>query len=241
MLPIHFKYHFINQVNSTNIYLKNLIAENGLVVYTAYQTAGRGTANNTWESEANKNLLCSILLKFDFIEIKNQAYINMAISIAIQTVIKNVTQKECFIKWPNDIYLENKKIAGVLIENSIQGAALKQTIVGIGLNVNQLIFDNKNAISLKNILNHDLDIEVVLHQLTSEINIVYQLLKQGKYYQIITQYNILLYKKNQICEFMVNNKICLGKIVNVNNYGLLQVFIDNKLLTFAHKEIVMVI
>lgn len=240
MFPIHFKYHFIEQVNSTNNYIKNLNAKNGLVVYTAHQTAGRGMANNTWESEPNKNLLCSILLECNFVKIEQQAYINMAISIALQTVIKNITQKNCFIKWPNDIYINHKKIAGILIENAIQGTVLKQTIIGIGLNVNQMIFENKNAISLKNILNHDLKIEAILQQLTSEINSVYQTLKQGNYSQIAEQYNQLLYRKNENCQFMVNNKICQGTIVNVNNYGLLQVIIDNKLQEFAHKEIAMI-
>jgi BirA family biotin operon repressor/biotin-[acetyl-CoA-carboxylase] ligase len=240
LFPIHFKYHFINQVNSTNNYIKNLNAENGLVVYTAHQTAGRGMASNTWESEPNKNLLCSVLLEFHFVKIEHQAYINMAISIALQTVIKNIIQKNCFIKWPNDIYIEHKKIAGILIENAIQGTVLKQTIIGIGLNVNQIFFENKNAISLKNILNHDLEIETILHQLTHEINIVYQTLKKGNYNQISEQYNQLLYRKNENCQFIVNSNICEGTIVNVNNYGLLQVIIDNKLQEFAHKEIAMI-
>ncbi|MFY7732434.1 MAG: biotin--[acetyl-CoA-carboxylase] ligase, partial [Bacteroidia bacterium] len=131
------------------------------------------------------------------------------------------------------------KIAGILIENAIQGTVLKQTIIGIGLNINQTVFENKNAISLKNILNHDLEIEAILHQLTDEINIVYQTLKQSNYNEIAEQYNQLLYRKNENCQFIVNHKICEGTIVNVNNYGLLQVIINNKLQEFAHKEIAM--
>lgn len=240
MFPIHFKYHFLNQVNSTNNYLKNLEAENGLVVYTAYQTAGRGTAGNTWESQPNKNLLCSILLEFNFVKIEHQAYINMAISIALQSVIQQLTSKKCDVKWPNDIYIENKKIAGILIENAIQGTVLKQTVIGIGLNVNQIIFENKNAISLKNILNHDLEIEHILHQITFNLNTVYQILKKGHYNQIAEQYNQLLYRKNEICQFIVNGQICKGTIVNVNNDGLLQVIINDKIQEFAHKEIAMI-
>jgi len=240
LFPIHFKYHFLNQVNSTNNYLKNLEAENGLVVYTDYQTAGRGTAGNTWESEPNKNLLCSILLEFNFVKIEHQAYINMAISIALQSVIQEITSKKCYVKWPNDIYIENKKIAGILIENAIQGTVLKQSIIGIGLNVNQIIFENKNAISLKNILNHDLEIAHILHQITFNLNTVYQILKNGNYHEIAAQYNQLLFRKNEVCQFIISNKVYNGTIVNVNNYGLLQVIIDNKLQEFAHKEIAMV-
>ena len=85
-----------------------------------------------------------------------------------------------------------------------------------------------------------MEIQAILHQLTDEINIVYQTLKQGNYNEIAEQYNQLLFRKNEICQFIVNNKICQGTIVNVNNYGLLQVIIDNKLQEFAHKEIAMI-
>ncbi len=84
-----------------------------------------------------------------------------------------------------------------------------------------------------------MEIEAILHQLTDEINIVYQTLKQSNYNEIAEQYNQLLYRKNENCQFIVNHKICEGTIVNVNNYGLLQVIINNKLQEFAHKEIAM--
>lgn len=240
MLSIPFKYHYVNQVNSTNSYIKNLMPENGLVVYTGFQTAGRGMIDNKWESEPNKNLLCSILIEFDFIKIENQAYINMAVCIALQTVISNLTTINSFIKWPNDLYIENKKIAGILIENTIQGTVLKHTIIGIGININQLVFDNKNAVSLKNILNHELEIVNVLKLLTQEINLMYQILKKGDFMQIVEKYNSLLYKKNESCSFVINNKEVKGIIKSVNNNGSLQVIINNQLREFAHKEIAMV-
>jgi len=241
LLSIHFKYLFIHQVKSTNSYIKELLPQNGLVVYTAHQTEGRGTGNNLWESEPQKNLLCSVLLEFNFIKIENQAYINMAVCIAVHTFIKKLTNKNCFIKWPNDIYIENKKIAGILIENTIQGNILKQTIIGIGVNVNQVKFENRNAISLKNILNHDLNMEDILKQLTIEINEIFFKLKNQEFNQIALQYNLLLYRKNEICTFEINNEICQGEIVKVNNNGLLQILIGNNLREFAHKEITMVI
>lgn len=241
MFPIHFKYHFSNEVNSTNNWIKTFEPHNGLVAYTSYQNNGRGMAANKWESEANKNLLCSILLELPFIKIEQQAHINMAVSIALQAVVHNLTQTPCYIKWPNDIYICNKKIAGILIENSIQGSCLKQTIIGIGLNINQETFENKNAISLKNILNHTLNIEEVLYQLTHQIALIYALLNEGKLTEIATQYNNFLYRKGVISQFILNNTICEAQIENVNKYGLLQLLMNNQIVEFAHKEIEMVI
>lgn len=241
MLAIQFKYHFINQVDSTNNFIKNFPFENGFVVFTSFQTAGKGMAANKWESNDGENLLCSISLDFSFIPIEQQAYLNMAISLALQAVVSQISHKKCEIKWPNDIYIENKKIAGILIENSLQGSKIKQTIVGIGININQEIFENKNAISLKNILNHNLNIETVLTQLTEQINIVYQLLALGKISQIEALYHENLYRKNQICSFKINDELVIGQIENVNKFGLLRVLIGNEIREFAHKEIEMII
>lgn len=241
MLSIQFKYHFINQLDSTNNFIKNYKVENGLVVYTSFQTNGKGMALNKWESQPEKNLLCSILLEFPFIKIEQQAYINMAVCLALQAIVSKFTSKNCAIKWPNDIYIENKKIAGILIENTLQGNKIKQTIIGIGLNINQENFETKNAISLKNILNHNLNIETVLYELTNQLNIYYQLLALGKLQQIAEKYNELLYRKNETCYFNINNQLVLGEIDSVNEFGLLKVLVGNELQEFAHKELEMII
>jgi BirA family biotin operon repressor/biotin-[acetyl-CoA-carboxylase] ligase len=241
LLSIQFKYHFINQLDSTNNFIKNYPNENGLVVFTNFQSNGKGMSANKWESKEGENLLCSILLEFPFIKIEEQAYINMAVSLALQAIVGKYTGTKCNIKWPNDIYIHNKKIAGILIENSLQGSKIKQTIIGIGLNINQEKFENKNAISLKNILNHNLNIETVLHELTDQLNIYYQLLAFEKFEKIIEKYNDLLFRKNETCYFNINNKLVLGEIKCVNEFGLLKVLIDNELLEFAHKELEMII
>jgi BirA family biotin operon repressor/biotin-[acetyl-CoA-carboxylase] ligase len=217
------------------------MVENGLVVYTNYQTNGKGMAANKWESNDGKNLLCSILLEFPFIKIEQQAYINMAVCLALQAIVNKFTKQKCAIKWPNDIYIDNKKIAGILIENTLQGYKIKQTIIGIGLNINQEDFETKNAISLKNILNHNLNIETVLFELTNQLNIYYQLLALGKLQLVSEKYNELLYRKNETCYFSINNELVLGQIESVNEFGLLKVLIGNELQEFAHKELEMII
>lgn len=241
MLGIQFQIHFVNQVNSTNNYIKSLPAQNGLVVYSAYQTAGRGQANSVWESEVNKNLLCSILFEFNSLPVEQQAYINMAVSIALRQVVFKLAQTKCYIKWPNDIYINNKKIAGILIENAIQGENIKQTVVGIGLNVNQTHFFNKNAISLNRVTNNIFEIEEILDVLLEELSLAYESIRAGKWDEIIETYNAHLFRRQETCYFTINGHTVLGQIDCVNKQGLLEVLIGQSVQLFAHKEILMII
>jgi BirA family biotin operon repressor/biotin-[acetyl-CoA-carboxylase] ligase len=128
-------------------------------LYTAFQTAGRGQAGNGWESEEGKNLLCSILLPPN----KNLYFLNIAIGVALLRVIG----EDFTIKWPNDIYFGDKKVAGILIENAIIGNEIKYSIAGIGLNVNQTTFvsDAPNPVSLKQIRGQEYDIERLMNHL----------------------------------------------------------------------------
>ena len=145
---------YISSTNSTNTLLKELLAkgewkDNERFIRAGYQTAGRGQTGNGWESEEGKNLLCSVLVESRKIKDKRPFYLNMAVSVAVHRVIKSFVfersglcslSEALSIKWPNDIYWQDKKIAGILIENAIIGNELKYSIAGIGLNVNQTEF-----------------------------------------------------------------------------------------------------
>ena len=155
---------YISSTNSTNTLLKELLAkgewpEGERFLYTSFQTAGRGQAGNGWESEEGKNLLCSILLPPN----KNLYFLNIAIGVALLRVIG----EDFTIKWPNDIYFGDKKVAGILIENAIIGNEIKYSIAGIGLNVNQTTFvsDAPNPVSLKQIRGQEYDIERLMNHL----------------------------------------------------------------------------
>ena len=155
---------YISTTNSTNTLMKELLAkgewqEGERFLYTAFQTAGRGQAGNGWESEEGKNLLCSILLPPN----KNLYFLNLAIGVALLRVIG----EDFTIKWPNDIYFGDKKVAGILIENAIIGNEIKYSIAGIGLNVNQTTFvsDAPNPVSLKQIRGQEYDIERLMNHL----------------------------------------------------------------------------
>ena len=143
-----------------------------MVVVAAHQTAGRGMDKNRWESEAGKNLLFSIALNVNFLEAENQFKISQAVSVAIvETLSQFVDDKRLFIKWPNDIYFGDKKLAGMLIQNTIEGRMMGVSIIGIGLNVNQIEFskDIPNPISLKMISSRDFDLDNLLNLLVSSI------------------------------------------------------------------------
>lgn len=167
--------HF-DEINSTNVFLYDKISENNdisdMVVVAAHQTAGRGMDKNRWESEAGMNLLFSIALNVNFLEAENQFKISQAVSVAIvETLSQFVDDKRLFIKWPNDIYFGDKKLAGMLIQNTIEGRMMGVSIIGIGLNVNQIEFskDIPNPISLKMISGRDFDLDNLLNLLVSSI------------------------------------------------------------------------
>ena len=166
---------YIKTTNSTNSLMKEMLAkgewpEGERFLYTGYQTAGRGQTGNSWESEADKNLLCSILLP----PRQNLFELNVAVSVAVHRMINcqlSIVNSQLTIKWPNDIYWQNKKVAGILVENAIIGSEVKYSIAGIGLNVNQTTFVSNapNPVSLKQITGKDYDIHGLMKQLDTEL------------------------------------------------------------------------
>ena len=172
---------YISTTYSTNTLLKELLArgewrEGERFLYTAFQTAGRGQAGNGWESEKGKNLLCSILLP----PRKDLFYLNVLVSVAVHKVIRSLLfersglcslSEAVSIKWPNDIYYGDKKIAGILVENAILGNEVTYSIAGIGLNVNQTTFLSSapNPISLKLISGKETDIDTLMQALMAQI------------------------------------------------------------------------
>lgn len=157
---------FVAQTNSTNTLLKELIVSGNPpeFIYAGYQTAGRGQTGNSWESEENKNLLCSILLP----PRTNLFELNVITTVSVQRLLGD----SFTIKWPNDIYWQDKKVAGILIENAIVGNEVKYCIAGIGLNVNQTewLSDAPNPVSLKQITGREYPIDELMQQLFNEVN-----------------------------------------------------------------------
>ena len=159
---------YIKQTNSTSTLLREQYSENMPHLYTIrtdYQTAGRGQAGNSWESEEGKNLLFSALLKYKDIRAAEQWRLSMLVAVALWDVLANYLPKEQLtIKWPNDIYFGDKKLVGILIENSLIGGYVGYSIAGIGVNVNQTkwLSNAPNPISMKEITGQEYDVEELM-------------------------------------------------------------------------------
>jgi len=153
-------YNYIAQTDSTNRMLKALLREKhlpeGFVVRTNYQEAGRGQGSNSWESERGRNLLFSVLLRPVHVAVDEQFILSQIVALAIRRSLQELLPEEAeafSLKWPNDVYWNNRKLGGILIENSLRGGKITECIIGIGLNINQLHFssDAPNPVSLRQI------------------------------------------------------------------------------------------
>ena len=221
-------FHF-DEINSTNVWLYDKMAENAdisdMVAVAAHQTAGRGMDKNRWESEAGKNLLFSIALNVNFLEAENQFKISQAVSVAIvETLSQYIDNQQLFIKWPNDIYFGDKKLVGMLIQNTIESRMMGISIIGIGLNVNQLSFSNylPNPISLKMITAEEYDLENLLNQLITNIkNAVESLRFIQNCEDINSKYISKLYRYQKWAEFVYQNQVKTLIITGFDKYGRL--------------------
>ncbi|MBY0244444.1 MAG: biotin--[acetyl-CoA-carboxylase] ligase [Sphingobacteriaceae bacterium] len=235
----------LTEVDSTNSFLKNLISNSeplpeGSVIMADAQLAGRGQANNVWHAEPGKNLTFSILLKPTFLTVEQQFNLNIAVSVAIQNTLKKYKKEGFSIKWPNDIYYNDKKIGGILIENILHGNIYKSAIVGIGLNVNQVKFNTEvedKASSICRILGEELDLQTLLGQIFTELEVAYLQLMQGKYQILLQNYLASLYKLNIISTFRENENYFEGKIIGITKFGQLIVSTNDEDRIFNFKQI----
>ena len=159
---------YIKQTHSTSTLLREQYTDDLPHLYTIrtdFQTAGRGQAGNSWESEEGKNLLFSSLLRYEGIRAADQWRLSMLVAVACWEVLAKYLPKDWLtIKWPNDIYYGDKKLVGILIENSLSGSMVDHTIAGIGMNVNQTewLSNAPNPMSMKQITGQDYPIEQLL-------------------------------------------------------------------------------
>lgn len=229
-------------LDSTNDYLKALTNEKklpeGTVVTAANQTKGRGQAGNSWLVAPDKNCTFSILLHPTFLPIDKQFYLNMAVSLGIKDACEYLLGDTLHIKWPNDIFYIEKKIAGILIENTIQGSKIVNAVVGIGLNVNQLDFAGINATSLSIAANSDFELKEVETVVFSHIEKYYAQLRLGHFNFLEKAYITSLFRYQQTHEFMTEKKKIRGQIIGVSKDGKLLIESEDKVLKFGLKEIV---
>ncbi|MFA6580993.1 MAG: biotin--[acetyl-CoA-carboxylase] ligase [Paludibacter sp.] len=212
------------RIPSTNALLWEMIRENnlpeGYTVMTDYQSAGKGQSGNSWESTPGRNLLFSMVLYPHHIKPDEQFLISQLVSVSIKNALDYFTD-DITVKWPNDIYWKDKKIAGILIENSLQGSLIKSVVVGIGLNVNQTLFisDAPNPVSLKQITGNTEARKSLLNSIRENIMDLYLNWDAN---DIRSAYSGNLYRKEGFHPFKDDNGMFQAKIKTVHPDGQLE-------------------
>lgn len=234
------------RVDSTNKKTKELLQNNNLMEGTfvlAYdQYAGKGYAKNTWESEPGKNITGSLILKPCFLEPSKQFLLTKILSLGIKDSISNIIdhKEKVYIKWPNDIYINDNKVAGILVENTILGNTIQNSICGLGININQIVFksDAPNPVSLKMITKTDIRIADVVGSISQTLQHWYDLLKAGKTDSIDHAYHHSLYQLNVSARYKTPTFSFTGSIKGTDDYGRLLIENEEGIMqVFDFKEV----
>lgn len=232
----------LTDIDSTNNYAMRLLnegmAEHGLVVRADFQTAGKGQLGNTWLAEESKNLLMSVILDTSELAIEKQFYLNAAICLCVaDTLMTHYDLRNVTVKWPNDIYAGNLKIAGILIENNIRGTIWSNAVVGIGINLNQMHFqDLTSATSIRLETGKSHKVHQLMRQLNKNLNLFMDRLQDNPE-SLFQAYNQMLMGVGKTIHFKRNFELEQGHLIGVNNQGLLEVDVNGKLKKYKHKEI----
>jgi BirA family biotin operon repressor/biotin-[acetyl-CoA-carboxylase] ligase len=247
------KRHRLQTVHSTNSFLRELNGGDASfdmeLATTEFQTAGRGQKGNSWESEKSKNLLFSILLHPVYVQPSKQFCISEAIALAVVKSLKEIVAdelvaKDFSVKWPNDIYWKNKKIAGILIENELFGSTIRDCIVGVGININQqnFISDAPNPVSLYNILGVSTNVEEVLDAIIKQFVANVSMIENGQTALLHKEYMDSLFRRKGIYPYRDCSSEFMATINDVREDGrLILTDSDDKERIYEFKEVAIVL
>jgi BirA family transcriptional regulator, biotin operon repressor / biotin---[acetyl-CoA-carboxylase] ligase len=228
---LHYKIIHLQEVNSTNTYLKEYLrtdkAEEGTVILADQQSKGRGRGQNSWFSEEGMSLTMSILIR-PSLKSNHHFMLNEFLSLAMVDVLAayGIFSK---VKWPNDIYIADKKIAGLLIENVIIGDVISESVLGIGLNVNQQRFpaDLQNPVSMAQVMQRSAVLSEVRDKMLDCIARRYETLRTGNFNALHSEYSAHLYKRGEAISFTTAGQQMEGTLFNVFQSGELYVRLSN--------------
>lgn len=216
----------VPETASTNNYAAALIndscAEEGMVILSFRQTEGRGQAGNKWESANSQNLTFSLILKPDFLPASQQFLISQVVALGIVQILRTITNAVS-IKWPNDIMIDNRKVAGILIENIVKGNQLNWSICGVGVNINQCEFQkySPEAVSLRMETEVCYDLELLLSEITESIALWYNSLKAGEIEFVREAYLGQLFRLERWTWFDTGTRTFEARIHGVDEFGQL--------------------
>lgn len=233
---------------STQLYAQGLLSKikpiEGTAILTYNQTEGRGQLGAKWLSEPEKNICVSFIYYPDFIAVHKQFIISKAFALALRELVESIIHIPVYIKWPNDIIVNHNKIGGILINNAIQGDKLVNSIIGIGLNVNQTSFPTEagKATSIKMISNEDTDLADLVIRLKDAFTKYYQKLINREWYEIDQLYLQYLYGLNTHLQFIgEDGKVFEGSIAGIEENGCLLVKTIEGQKSFSIKQIKLVL
>lgn len=238
--------HFrLPELRSTNRYALDLLSKSkpaeGTVISAVTQTEGKGQSDNTWDSEPKKNVTMSVILYPTFLHPREQFRLNQAISLAIWDAVHDLTGDKASIKWPNDIYVGNRKICGLLIQNSITSQKIQTCVAGIGLNVNQSGFPEKllNPTSVKNELGREVDLNKVFELLFTKMSQYYLQLRTRNFDLLNRAYYKRLYRFEEVAfyENTQDQTVFSGKIIGTTPQGKLKIETNSGERIFDLKEV----
>lgn len=238
--------HF-DEIDSTNRWLRDNIGRcaHGFVADADFQTAGKGQASNKWESARGENLLFSLLLEPTKIPVQSQFVLSELVALAMTDTLRQLLGQDIRIKWPNDIYADNRKLCGILIETLLNGGQMAKAIVGVGLNVNQTTFvsDAPNPVSMRQIAGTAFERDHVLQLLTTRILDYYGNFDMAQYERWQQRYADALYRRTGLHPFRLpSGETFRAAIDCVKPTGHLVLRDTNGVLrTFAFKEVQFVI
>lgn len=230
----------LESVDSTNNYVANLISanniEHGTVILADNQTNGRGQRGNVWDSKPGENLIFSLYAKPENLSVNKQFFLSMAIALACNKTLQNLNI-ESKIKWPNDILIGNKKIAGILIENQLKSTNIEHSIIGIGFNINEKGLNKIGGISLIDLKGKFTPILEFTFQLIQQIKFYWNKVYLLQFKEIKAEYLSNLWLLNEDANFEINNEIKIGKIIDITEEGRLLIDFKNQIQAFDFKEI----
>ncbi|MCF8230817.1 MAG: biotin--[acetyl-CoA-carboxylase] ligase [Bacteroidales bacterium] len=215
----------LTEVDSTNDYLlpnyKNF--EEGTIVITDYQPGGKGLGHNHWESAKEKNLTLSVLLNPRSVYTSEQFNLNMAASLAIRKFISHYTDTPILVKWPNDIYAQNRKIAGILIKNLLYEDIIDTSIIGMGININQEHFYSQapNPVSLKHLTGKNYNLKQMLELLLKDLDNYFQILYNRDFNQLNQEYYQYMYRLKEWHNYIIHGQKVHACIQGIDEFGQL--------------------
>lgn len=222
----------LSSVESTNNHAKSLIkaglASNGMAIFAEEQTRGRGQKNHVWESQKGQNIILTVIEEASWLSLEAQFQLSCATALACRQLFGEFAGDETSIKWPNDIFWRDRKAGGILIENVIKGNSWDKTVIGIGMNINQVVFGEMkaNPVSMRQVTGKTQEVLLLAKKLCTYLDEKYNQLRTQKFDVLLEEYNQYLFRANQTGVFRNEDGVFEAKVKGVNQRG--QLLLEHK-------------